>query len=98
VPTNGVRSPAVDVPIDRYFGGTVVNNNSPGVATLCGLTGYQEPSGATTTTAAYNAAVQADAASLLAGRFMTAADAATLTATPSLAATYPDGTTSIPND
>ncbi len=91
-PTGGVRSPAVDVAIDNYAYGTVVSG-SAALQTFCALTGDQTamsaPSNSTT--------VAADASKLYGQGFLTSYDLTTLTATPALAYTYPNGSTTIPD-
>ena len=91
----GVRSPAVDVPDYNYYSGTVVS--AAALTTFCALTGYQT----TATTTATAAAIAADAVTLAADGFLTSADAATLentTINTTQAYSYPDGTTSVPDN
>ena len=93
-PTGGVRSPAVDYPIDRYAAGsTPPSGASTALSTFCLLTGDQVTAGSPN----YTNTV-ADASTLAATGFLTAADLAAITANPSLAYTYPNGTTTIPDN
>ncbi len=90
----GVRSPAVDHPIDSYYSGTALSGGNSALTTFCVLTGYQVPNGGTV-----NAGnVATDAALLNSEGFMTAADAAQLenSRNAPLAYTFPDGTTTVP--
>ena len=90
----GVRSPAVDDPIDNYFSGTLVQNSNTAVSTFCLLTGYQTTNGKTVN----NGAVTSDASTLASEGFMTSADFATLMSKPSLSFQYPDGTNTVPDN
>ena len=93
-PMGGVRSPAVDYPIDRYAAGsTPPSGASTALSTFCLLTGDQVTAGSPN----YTNTV-ADASTLAATGFLTAADLAAITANPSLAYTYPNGTTTIPDN
>ena len=94
-PTGGVRSPAVDVPIDAYQAGSTPPSGAVGgLGAFCELTGTQTSK----TTTVNGPAVIADATTLAGQGFLTAADLAALTAKPSLAYTYPDGSTTIPDN
>ncbi len=90
----GVRSPAVDVPIDKYANGVgepTTNPASPQSA--CFLTGFQTPNGR----ALQAASAITDAAKLNYAGFLTSYDLLDIFLHPNLAFTYPDGTTTIPN-
>ena len=96
--SGGWRSPAVDVQLQYYVGFTdIPPSQGAAVVRFCSLLGYQLPIGPTQS-ALYDAAVVADTATLLAGRFLTFSDASALFADPALATEYPDGTTTIPGE
>ena len=90
----GVRSPAVDVPIDSYANGVgqpTLNPASPQSA--CFLTGFQTPNGKTLDPAG----VISDATRLAYRGFLTSYDLLDIVVNPKLAYTFPDGTTTIPD-
>ena len=90
----GVRSPAVDVPVALYANGVgqpSVDPASP--ASACFLTGFQMPNGK----ALKPVGLVTDAAKLVAHGFLTYYDLLDIAANPSLATTFPDGTTTIPD-
>ena len=90
-PTGGVRSPAVDNQIDVYSAGSAAQSGAPAaLSTFCALTGNQ-----LTTAAPNNTATVADATTLAGQGFLTAADLAAITANPTIAYTYPNGSTTI---
>ena len=92
--TGGVRSPAVDFPINNYFGGTIISSSQPvALQTFCALTGSQTANGST----ANRGSIITDAQGLAAAGFLTPADENAIIASPNLAYTFPDGTTSVPN-
>ncbi len=90
----GVRSPAVDVPIDLYANGVgqpTLNPASPQSA--CFLTGFQTQNGKTPDLGG----VILDATKLAHKGFLTPYDLLDITLNPKLAYTFPDGTTTIPD-
>ncbi len=95
IQSGGVRSPAVDDPLQAYTAGTALPSTAASaLRTFCGLTGYQVANGQ----ALSAANVTGDAAALATAGFMTSADAAAITANPSLAYTFPDGTSTVPDN
>ena len=90
----GVRSPAVDVPIDRYANGIGQPSLNPASAqSACFLTGFQAPNGA----ALDPAGVVADASKLAFKGFLTPYDLLDIYLHPKLAYTFPDGSITTPD-
>ena len=90
----GVRSPAVDVPTTLYANGVgqpSVDPASP--ASACFLTGFQAPNGK----ALDPVGLVADAAKLAQQGFLTPYDLLDIAVNPKHAVTFPDGTTTIPD-
>ena len=91
----GVRSPAVDVPVDDYAAG--VGQPTPNPASpqsACFLTGFQAPNGQKVNPAR----VITDAAKLTEAGFLTSYDLLDIYLHPKLAYTFVDGTTTIPTN
>ena len=90
----GVRSPAVDVPLDLYAAGVLqptLDPNSP--QSTCFLTGYQTPNGKTIDPRG----LVSDAARLASRGFLTVYDLLDIAIVPSRAYTFPDGTITYPD-
>lgn len=87
--SGGVRSPAVDVPIDSYANGVGQPTTDPASGqSACFLTGFQTPNGRSSNAAS----VVLDAVKLARDGFLTAYDLLDITIQPSLAYTFPVGT------
>ncbi len=93
-PQGGVRSPAVDVPIDTYIEGALISATASAAdQSFCALTGGQEPNGQ----ALDPAAEIADAAKLVAQGFIMPYDLTEIVTNPTHGYTFPDGSVTIPN-
>ena len=91
----GVRSPAVDLPIDSYFISSVLPVDIAAATEFpCLLIGFQKPLG----NPVQPASVYLDALHLASQGFLTPEDLLQIEADPKLAYTYSDGTTTIPDD
>ena len=91
----GVRSPAVDLPIDSYVISPVLPADLAAATEFpCLLIGFQQPLGR----AVKPAPVIVDALHLASQGFLTLEDLLQIEADPQLAYTYSDGTTTIPDD
>ena len=91
----GVRSPAVDLPINSYVISSVLPADLAAATEFpCLLIGFQQPLGNT----AQPTAVIQDALHLVSQGFLTPEDLLQIESNPKLAYTYSDGTTTIPDD